>query len=152
MTDTSTGAAGQDTSATTPPAPAYADDPAGHLDWHAATDDGRSVGWTCEAADCPRSDVRGMPRGWAVLVRFLGPTNYRGSRWVATGDHPIRRAVVSYDYGQRQGIENARLAADALIAKWAADYAERYPDAPAWPHRIVAGGHLPGGDYAFIVA
>ena len=95
--------------------------------------------------------TRDLPHGWAVLVRYLGPTNYRGSRWVATADHPIRRATVSYSYELPQGAENARQAVDALIARWAADYAERYPDAGPWPHGVIAYGHLPNGDYAFIV-
>lgn len=96
------------------------------------------------------TDSHGIPHGWAVLVRFLGPTDYRGSRWVATADHPIGRAVVSYDYGTRMGAENARLAADALVARWAADYAARYDGAP-FPYAVRAYGHLPAGDYVFIV-
>lgn len=102
-------------------------------------------------AIAPR-DVRSLPHGWAILVRYAGPTNHRGSRWIATADHPIGRAVTSYDHSLDTGAENARTAADALVARWAADYAARYPDAGAYPHRIASYGHLPSGDYAFIVA
>ena len=97
------------------------------------------------------TDTRDLPHGWAVLVRFAGPTNHRGARWIATADHPIGRAVVPYSYEMRQGADNARLAVEALIASWAADYETRHPGAGAWPHGIIAYGHLPNGDYAFIV-
>lgn len=95
--------------------------------------------------------IHDVPHGWAVLVRYVGPTDYRGSRWIATADHPIGRAVVPYSYEANHGADNARLAVDALTARWAADYATRYPDAGPWPHGIIAYGHLPNGDYAFIV-
>ena len=91
-----------------------------------------------------------MRRGIAVRVRYLGPTNYRGSRWVATADHPIGRVVVDYADAYRSGLDNARRAADALVSRWAADWTERHPGVP-YPYRIVAGGHLPDA-YAFIVS
>lgn len=162
MTDNDTGAERHDSSAVGTPGcvhcgiPRGQHRPAGPLfhgfEMSADRDARLAAERIAEADRLARTAAADMPRGWAVLVRFLGPTDYRGARWVATGDHPIGRAVVSYDYEARNGIENARTAADALIARWAADYAIRYPDAPAWPHRIIAGGHLPNGDYAFIVA
>lgn len=42
--------------------------------------------------------------GYAITARYVGPTNYRGSRVIATGpalthDGPPVRATVSWDYG-----------------------------------------------------
>jgi hypothetical protein len=96
------------------------------------------------------TDAAGLPHGFAVLVRYLGPTDHRGSRWVATADHPIARAVVPYSYETGHGADNARLAVDALVTRWAADWAARYDGAP-YPYAVRAYGHLPNGDYAFIV-
>ena len=88
-----------------------------------------------------------MRRGIAIKVRYIGPTNFRGSRWVATADHPIGRAVVGYG---ESGMDGARLAAEALIARWNADHVARYGVDDT--RTIVAGGHLPDHAYAFIVA
>ena len=91
-----------------------------------------------------------MKRGIAIKVRFAGPTNNRGSRWIATADHPIGRVTVGYNHDLDTGLENAKTAAQALVERWNADHVERYgvPDA----RTIVAGGHLPDGAYAFIVS
>lgn len=89
-----------------------------------------------------------MLRGIAITVRFAGPTNYRGARWIARADHPEGRIVVSYDYGEGGGIDNARTAADALITRWNDDRAAR-GDPARW--EIVAGGHTIDG-YAFIAS
>lgn len=88
-----------------------------------------------------------MKRGIAIRVRYAGPTNTRGSRWIATADHPIGRAVISY---VDSGLDGARFAAEALMARWNADHVSRYGVDDA--RVIVAGGHLPDGAYAFIVS
>lgn len=98
-----------------------------------------------------RDDIRSVPHGVAVLVRYAGPTNTRPGRWIATADHPISRAVVEYDHGIDHGAPNAAGAVRALIAKWSKDYATRYPGHTA-TYRVLSYGHLPAGDYAFIVA
>lgn len=160
MTDTSTGAAGHDTSA----APWGPDDQWGVARRVACPVCGVESGERCRPIEGRTAlvhrerfelalDYASMPRGWAVLVRYAGPTNYRGSRWIATADHPIGRVVVSYNLSGREGLDGARSAVDELIARWRTDYAESHPEDPnGWPHRVVAGGHLPNGDYAFIVA
>jgi len=76
--------------------------------------------------------------GYAITARYAGPTNYRGSRVIATGpaltyDGPPVRATVSWDYGAGNpaGMDgstdayagwgdhaaNYRRAADAVVAK-----------------------------------
>jgi hypothetical protein len=98
-----------------------------------------------------------MEHGIAILVRYAGPTNFRGSRWIARADHPEGRAVVGYDHALGTGIENAKTAADALVARWNArivkDDAERYGDSgqASWLWSLRAGGHTVDG-YAFIAA
>ena len=76
--------------------------------------------------------------GYAITARFAGPTNYRGSRVIATGPaltingRPVR-AAISWDYGAGNpaGLDgsdplyagwgdhdaNYRRAADAVVAK-----------------------------------
>lgn len=88
-----------------------------------------------------------MHRGIAITVRYVGPTNTRGSRWIARADHPEGRAVVSYDYALDAGMDNAKTAADALIAKWN-DPRHRSPDGPQWS--LLAGGHNHEHGYVFI--
>lgn len=71
--------------------------------------------------------------GYAIAARYAGPTNYRGSRVIATGPAltmggPPVRATVSWDYGagnpDRDTLAgwgdhdaNYRRAADAVLAK-----------------------------------
>lgn len=70
--------------------------------------------------------------GYAITARYAGPTNYRGSRVIATGpalthDGSPVRATVSWDYGAgNPGTAfagwgdhdaNYRRAADAVVAK-----------------------------------
>lgn len=70
--------------------------------------------------------------GYAITARYVGPTNYRGSRVIATGpalthDGSPVRATVSWDYGAGNPGEtysgwgdhdaNYRRAADAVVAK-----------------------------------
>lgn len=66
--------------------------------------------------------------GYAITTRYVGPTDYRGSRVIATGPalthdgRPVR-ATVSWDYGISNGTglseseANARAAAEAVAAK-----------------------------------
>jgi len=69
----------------------------------------------------------------AILTRYLGPTNSRGSRIVATaeGGH---RATVPYDYGAR---DPHAIAALALCQKL------------GWKGELVNGG-LPNGDNVWV--
>lgn len=83
---------------------------------------------------------------YAIITRYVGPTNYRGSRIIATGPalhaggRPLRRAV-PFDYSQSDGNPRraAEAVADALIADgWAVTLSgERYtlPDesGEVWP-------------------
>lgn len=79
--------------------------------------------------------------GYAITARYAGPTNYRGSRVIATGpalthDGSPVRATVGWDYGAGNGARagepaaydgryagwgdhdaNYRRAADAVVAK-----------------------------------
>jgi len=55
--------------------------------------------------------------GAAIWVRYAGPTDYRGSRWIATADLPVGRAVVGYDHAANAGCANAQRAAHALLAR-----------------------------------
>ena len=46
--------------------------------------------------------------GYAVITKYHGPTNYRGSRVIATGpsityDGPRTRATVAWEYGASNG-------------------------------------------------
>lgn len=96
-----------------------------------------------------------MIRGIAITVRYAGPTNHCGSRWIARADHPEGRAVVPYSHDLDSGIENAQTAAQALVDRWNADNAARYPTAYGTPDfppfEISAGGHTTDG-YAFVVS
>lgn len=91
-----------------------------------------------------------MDTGIVITVRYVGPTNHRGSRWIARADHPIGRVVVPYSYETHSGLDNARIAADAMVARWSADWTAQHPGVP-YPYAIVAGGHTADG-YAFVVA
>lgn len=75
----------------------------------------------------------------AIQVRYLGPTNNRGSRFkafVANG----ASVTVPYHYGASTD-DNARIAADALMDKL------------AWAGVAVNGmGSLPNGDYVFTLS
>lgn len=71
----------------------------------------------------------------AIRTHYLGPTNFRGSRIVATaeGGH---RLVVAYDHG----------AADPH-----ADAAAALRDSLGWEGEMVGGG-LPDGSWAWVFA
>jgi hypothetical protein len=70
----------------------------------------------------------------AIQVKYLGPTNMRGTRWKATaeGGHSI---TISRDY-KLDGEDDARRVAEALR------------DRMAWSP-ITGSGVLPNGDYVF---
>lgn len=74
----------------------------------------------------------------AIEVKYLGPTNYRPSRWKATCDHPEGRLTVSYDHGLNSS-DNALAAAKALLKK------------VGWNPATLAGGALPNGNYCFVI-
>ena len=84
--------------------------------------------------------------GYAITTRYAGPTNYRGSRVIATGpaltsdSRPVR-ATVSWTYGLSNGTglseseANARAAAEAVAGKlraagWHVTLAERSATLP----------------------
>ena len=62
-------------------------------------------------------------QGPVIITRYLGATDHRGSRVVATHKRDadtIWRATVEWDDGL-DGPENHRAAAEALLAKWPYD-------------------------------
>lgn len=81
-----------------------------------------------------------------IRVRYAGPTDHRGSRYIAT----LRgvRATESYDYA-KSGSENAYSAARSCWAKYKAQHAEAYAgdDKP----RVFVPGDLDADSYAFTV-
>lgn len=70
----------------------------------------------------------------AIQVKYLGPTNCKGSRWKAKA-WPNLSVTLPYDYALNGG-DNARAAANALANKM------------GWNHPTGAG-QLPNGDYVF---
>ena len=70
----------------------------------------------------------------AIQVKYLPPTNTRGTRWKAFADGGAS-VTIARDYGL-DGADDARRAADALRGKmgWSA---------------ITGAGVLPNGDYVF---
>ncbi len=87
--------------------------------------------------------------GYAVITRYCGPTNYRGSRIIGTGPsltyggRPVR-ATVPFDYSGPGMDGNAKRAAEAVAAKlnaagWDVSVMESYtlPDDSGlvWPLR-----------------
>jgi len=77
----------------------------------------------------------------AIVTKYLGPTDYRGSRIKATAD--AGTITVPYDYALSNEALH-RVAADALVEKlgWGYLASEFY---------LVAGGLATGG-YAFVFA
>lgn len=60
-----------------------------------------------------------------VKVRYAGPTNTKGSRWIATlrrSRTEVIRVTASYDYSLPTGQENALVAAKECYAKALASY------------------------------
>jgi hypothetical protein len=64
--------------------------------------------------------------GYCIITRYHGPTNYRGSRIIATGpsltygDRPVR-ATAPFDYAGPGMDGNPRRAAELVAAKLRAD-------------------------------
>ena len=59
-------------------------------------------------------------QGPLIRTKYLGPTNYRGSRITAThkrDGEQTQRVTLSWDHSM-DGLENAKAAALALCAKW----------------------------------
>lgn len=71
--------------------------------------------------------------GQAILVRYLGPTNYRGTRYKASCGAGSTTLAADYALNPRQ---NAEAAVAALLHKLEWD-------------GVWAGGELPNGDWAF---
>jgi hypothetical protein len=73
----------------------YAIDPERHLRWHNATDDGRTVGWSCEQPDCPRSEHSAEPASELDLGLGQSPhvllcrVCHRPVRTANGGLHPV---------------------------------------------------------------
>ena len=87
-----------------------------------------------------------IARGFAVKTKFLGPTNYRGSRVCATykrGSEQTYRATVDWDH-RCDAEQNHARAAQTLINKLNADRAAQFAEsgsgAIAEPFEIVATG------------
>lgn len=99
----------------------------------------------------PETMPSNLPRGVAIRVVYHGPTDARGSRWIATADlpAPMHRVTVGYDYELPQGAPNAYTAAAELVRRWTADHTTRH-GVDAGRYAIIAGGHLADGSYAFI--
>jgi hypothetical protein len=43
----------------------------------------------------------------AILVKYYGPTNNRGSRFLVKSANPLGRAWINYDYSARDAFEQA---------------------------------------------
>ena len=74
----------------------------------------------------------------AIRTKYLGPTDYRGSRIKASAE--AGSVTIGYPHEKGAGEEAHRVAADALMEKlgWSEDYG-------------LAGGMLPDGSYAFVL-
>ena len=73
----------------------------------------------------------------AIVVKYLGPTNYRGSRYKATAS--AGSVTLSYDYALNP-TENALVAAQALADKY------------EWDGAQLHCGGLPDGNWVFTVS
>ena len=61
-----------------------------------------------------------LMQGPLIRTKYLGPTNYRGSRITAThkrDGEQTQRVTLDWDH-RLDGLENAKAAALALCAKW----------------------------------
>ena len=81
-----------------------------------------------------------------VKVRFAGPTNYKGSRYIAT----LRgvRHTEHYDHAL-SGSQNAYNAAEAVYAKYRQTHAEAFEHDTQ--ERILIPGDLDDSSYAFTI-
>ena len=84
---------------------------------------------------------------YAILTRYVGPTNRRGSRIAARSGAPMpdgrrpARAIVGYDDTDGK-LSAHRIAADTLLAR----------TDPDGRYRIIASGALPDeSGYAFVI-
>ena len=81
-----------------------------------------------------------LPTGVMIRVRYLGPTDHRGSRWVATckrSADQVFRAVLPYEHdGSDYRGQHAAL---ACLAKINADRATVLPDDRPWV--LIAAAH-----------
>lgn len=73
----------------------------------------------------------------AIQVKYLGPTNFKSSRWKAWTEGG-NQVTLLYDHALNSE-ENARRAASALIAKM------------NWRSHITGSGVLPNLDYVFTI-
>jgi hypothetical protein len=79
----------------------------------------------------------------AIVTKYLGPTNHRGSRIKATAE--AGSIVVPWNYALDPQ-ENHRMAALTLASNMGWDGGASYRRLTACWH----GGALPGGGYAFV--
>lgn len=88
-----------------------------------------------------------------VRVRFAGPTDYKGSRWIASmrrDNERTYRATTSYDYAKSSGASNAISAARACYAKALKDmYRSAGEPAPSIDDYVAIPGDLSADAYAF---
>lgn len=86
----------------------------------------------------------------AILTRYHGATNYRGSRISATCERG--RIYIDYPHEKAHGEEAHRAAAQALVARFIQEDAAKY-GTPAeknpWAQPFVSGG-LPSRDWAHV--
>ena len=71
----------------------------------------------------------------AIVVRYLGPTNTRGSRYKASAEG-VKSLTIPTSY-RHNDFDNERVAAEALCLKY------------GWKGELTAGT-LPGGDTVFV--
>lgn len=80
----------------------------------------------------------------AIRVKFAGPTDTRGARYIATNEAG-QRAAVEYDYALGAGPDNAVRAAVKLREREAAELAEKFPRLAGHistePHHVAAFGN-----------
>ncbi len=84
------------------------------------------------------SDIRELPPAILIRVKYLGATDHRCSRWVATYKQDTDttfRATVNYEKSDDRG----EAAALACLAKFNADRKTILPDGEDW--RIIARAH-----------
>lgn len=85
----------------------------------------------------------------AILTRYYGPTNTKGSSIKASCERGS--ILVPYPHECNEGHDAHRFAAQALLDKFVAEDRKNYgPDSkPAWGRPFVSGG-LPNGDWAHV--
>lgn len=75
-----------------------------------------------------------------VKVRFVGATDIKGARWVATCQDT--RVIRSYNHDKPSGADNARATAEACFAKRRAGYGNDEP-------YVAIPGDLSSNEYVF---